>query len=751
MAKKQGKYLNKVKNRKRKGGEGEEEKESENRTDGSRVKDEVEDNERIITNKNNEQRTVSNEDLLAFINTDYNKEEIKEFITKGNFINLSLINKKEFVKYLLTTNESEFLILFLNKIGQTNIELDIDEIRYILNNIIEIDDYDVLKILLEEKNINGFNKYTNRPIFEDDFEKFIKKGTLNMIKLLFEKLLNDGKRGKEKIEKIIKKNLKICLYWGKLNIFNYFFNDEKLKLNINNYIDDYIIAVDDTESDLTDQIEDQIENETEKKDIEDRLSLIRFFDRYIISKIFIDKNKENISECNETLQQSTGTCYYNSVLNGIFSSPRLLYIAVKYLNIYRNSLPIDANFDIDISTLTDEQNDYKQKITRNDLLSKNISLIIKTEYRNKTSTESNKFKNIVQKVISSLDKKPVRGQINIIIDPASPNSSLIISRHNADIIIRFFIMKTIYLYLCEIGILKAHLQTQPVPVCSKTIRDYIQLLATLTIIDNTSKSEKYEIAGISKSRVAQIPLYLKSGGIPTTALKQVLKYIYGSDENNKIKTLENVYLNRDIKMNNNSLDPPEILILNFSSMNFNFIEELQDKIIVNGVTYILDHASILIDLTNYSISNSEPDFHAITGTRCKENYIIIDSNYTDKPFNFNWKNLSNFGYRSFLAKIMKTLYQKNFDLSTQNLKYLYVCYVKEALTDYSEKDLISYQCNESDRNIGGNNTHLMYKKKKYKIQKSTKGNYIVVDGKRRYISKGGKVMPSKEKNNTEKK
>jgi len=492
----------------------------------------------------------------------------------------------------------------------------------------------------------------------------------------------------------------------------------------------------------------------------------------VYEKLVAERFVQTKHSCTKGLIQASGTCYYNAAIHGILLSPQLYHFALLKLHEYIEHL---------------KKKTAEQTIHCSHLYDTNIHLKVLIQ-----PYETNIQEEVYDEYILNLgyDKQ----------SKITPSIPIIVTKQNMDEVATFMIMKLIYFYKCN-HILQTHLYKtwkdtiqKRIDLTCPNIRDYIQLLASFTIKIHEEEevverikfdselNNKYKPTTIATiSGKTDFPLHLEEGGNSLSAFKTMLKYIYGYEKYKKNVKLLNIFedpfqnYKKNIKLLNNFDDPlqnykskdkskhkiemPELLILHYFDKNMKNqkqtikLDDMKNTIFlsdqsvlfniieINGNKYQLDHISIRYTTTNES---GRLIGHVVMGTMCNTDTekipVIVDSYNPKDIFPLDWRDIG-----SLNDSIRQ---RKKYEL-IQTPEIYYICYVN--IDKYDEKyqtvPISDTYCEENRCEIeGGGNNKYTYNKKQYKKYTSTKGTYILVDGRRRYLTPGGKLKPLKLNN-----
>lgn len=422
-----------------------------------------------------------------------------------------------------------------------------------------------------------------------------------------------------------------------------------------------------------------------------------------VLRVFQDKIGSSISTCIDYTTQASGTCYYNTILNAIFLSPRLLHLARFKFYEYIKTIQETPNSDI----------------TYNDIIDKRVHI---------------RFAMNSGEIILNLSDTHTTTDDRVIY----------FTQKNKNEIAKFMVMKTIYLFMCDLDKLKK-LRYQKKPSCPIYIHDYIQLLATLTLYiqkghdfkfaQSRRDKKKYQLAAVAEpvsspiQPESSVPLYLIEGGPPFYTFKTVLKYIYDYKTEYKRKV--------QIK---NIKSPPtigsscEVLILinptyerlhgikdsidayPIEQVGQSYKDEdselLKDELMIGNTRFVLDHASIVLSDTEGG--------HAIVGTVCGTGrvpiYTLVDSN--DRTIIADWRRIP------FMNKSTNTEFIEKIGYSYKNISLKYVCYVRADI----ESLYPMVQENMCPGKMGGGSV-VSYKGRKYKVRVGKRGGKYILVGK----------------------
>jgi hypothetical protein len=463
--------------------------------------------------------------------------------------------------------------------------------------------------------------------------------------------------------------------------------------------------------------------------------------------------------CTKGILQASGTCYYNAALHGIILSPRLYRFALLKLHEY-------------IEQLKNGKDD--QSIIRcNHLVSNIIHLKVSIDKPDKPEPPKEVYDEYILnlgsgKSSSRSSSSSSNNNSNSSNDSNTTTSNpIVVTRHNMDEVATFMIMKLLYFYKCN-NVLQTHLRkalkrTQQNLIHSsscptiKIIHDYIQLLASFTIKihdeDIPGKSKvifrRYEYVATknaSEEGISSFPLYLQQGGNALNAFKTMLKYIYGYENYKKNVKLIEIYEDpiKDYKQIDKQSMPELFILRNFKKDTLQstlinkddigalYLSEknvLFDSIEINDIKYTIDHISIVI-LTSFG------ENHAIVGTLCDSESVqvpvIVDSNNPKDIYHLDWRNLENI-----IDSIQKI---KKYN-AVSNVSIRYICYINVDKYDkkYLTAPISDTYCEENRCEIDGGSNKYTYRKKQYTKYTSSKGTFIVLDGRRRYLTSGGKL------------
>jgi hypothetical protein len=442
--------------------------------------------------------------------------------------------------------------------------------------------------------------------------------------------------------------------------------------------------------------------------------------------------------CNTELRQHLGTCYFNTPLNAIFLSNRLLNIALQRLTEYKYML------------INKPKN------------------IIKIEHLEANVLHIQLPKHLVKVNLSAISGESEQRIVKIDITDPIPE----VQQQKRDELAHFLIMKLMYMYLCEkltaYNDKKIFVYAFPTDfvssmnegkTCPEGISEIIALIASIVQGVHSKINIKYD---------SETELHDSIGGPPFYAFKTILKYVYGYETYKKKVKIINAY---DLTYTKTNLietnEEPEILIFMtgntdvsngmkqsesvdfpLNSMNINrkkgyqqtlnsdilklifnknilrTYDSIKDELRINNTKYKLDNISYSY-LSSQKLKNpknftSHPS-HTVLGIECNNKPYIVDLNGYFIPT--NWKKLDDFKIRDYEdydeddedededddeeEEDLNRVLRKPFDINKKDYKefikfknltklselknffgYDYICYVKE--------DIVPIDLNKTD-------------------------------------------------------
>jgi hypothetical protein len=296
----------------------------------------------------------------------------------------------------------------------------------------------------------------------------------------------------------------------------------------------------------------------------------------------IVNEKDKINRCTKGIQQSSGTCYYNSSLNSILLPRCLLKIIIEKLVNYIKQIkdtPIKIN-----------NNNY---INYDVFTSKNINLKVSPIAYDKGifsyTIESNQLDDVSKSVIMEVTKDTFYN------------------------ISCYLLMKLIYLHLTDNNYyVNQYYISKPEPkLCPLGANNFIALVSTFT---QTLNEKKYD---------DNITTYIgPEGGNTLHALKSILSILLSDDEYIYVTLIKEQSIKTYSQIEISKL---KIVILSVLDDNVDIPDELE----IENTKYILNSATAIT--TDYLVN------HAIAYIVCDNEYYIVDSNKPTQIINYNWK------------------------------------------------------------------------------------------------------------------